>query len=314
MDESRVAGYRNFATKLWNAARYCQSNGIGASSSIAAPPARLAANQWIIGEVAETVKTMDKALADLRFDLAADTIYQFTWSRFCDWYLELIKPVFAGEEDNPARQETIAVAGWALDQILVMLHPFMPFITEELWQSLGDRESYPLITASWPAPEAALQPHAIAAIDWVIDLTTSIRAAKNELGIAPGAKLPAYCPAPSTIATATVERSAAAIERLARITPVHFTDAPDGPAMQISAGEDMFIIPLEGLIDVAAEKARLTKALEAVNKEAKSLEGRLGNANFVDKAKPEAVDKARADLAEKSAEAARLEAALARLG
>jgi valyl-tRNA synthetase len=314
MDESRVAGYRNFATKLWNAARYCQSNGIGASSSIAAPPARLAANQWIIGEVAETVKAMDKALADLRFDLAADTIYQFTWSRFCDWYLELIKPVFAGEEDNPARQETIAVAGWALDQILVMLHPFMPFITEELWQSLGDRESYPLITASWPAPEAALQPHAIAAIDWVIDLTTSIRAAKNELGIAPGAKLPAYCPAPSTIATATVERSAAAIERLARITPVHFTDAPDGPAMQISAGEDIFIIPLDGLIDVAAEKARLTKALEAASKEAKSLEGRLSNANFVERAKPEAVDKARADLAEKSAEAERLTAALARLG
>ena len=215
---------------------------------------------------------------------------------------------------NPAIEETRAVAGWALDQILVMLHPFMPFITEELWQSLGDRESDPLITASWPQPEAQLQPHAIAAIDWVIDLTTSIRAAKNELGIAPGTKLAAWCPAPSTIAKATVERSAAAIERLARITPVHFADAPDGPAMQISAGEDMFIIPLEGLIDVAAEKTRLTKALEAVSKEAKSLEGRLSNANFVEKAKPEAVDKARGDLAEKSAEAERLEAALARLG
>ncbi|WP_438728314.1 valine--tRNA ligase [Parasphingorhabdus sp. DH2-15] len=314
MDESRVTGYRNFATKLWNAARYCQSNGISASASISAPPAKLAANQWIIGEVAETVKAMDKALADLRFDLAADTIYQFTWSRFCDWYLELIKPVFASEDVNPARQETIEVAGWALDQILVMLHPFMPFITEELWQQLGEREDYPIITAQWPQPEAELQPRAIAAIDWVIDLTTSVRAAKNELGISPGEKLAAWCPAPSPIAKATVERSAAAIERLARITPVHFADAPDGPAIQISAGDDIFIIPLDGLIDIEAEKARLTKALEAASKEAKSLEGRLSNANFVERAKPEAVDKARADLAEKSAEAERLTAALARLG
>ncbi|MEO1046625.1 MAG: valine--tRNA ligase [Pseudomonadota bacterium] len=340
MDEKRVEGYRNFATKLWNAARYCQSNGIGASSTITAPPARLAANQWIIGEVAETVKAMDRALADLRFDLAADTIYQFTWSRFCDWYLELIKPIISplplagGPENantpspNPSRKregdsdpaaETIAVAGWALDQILVMLHPFMPFITEELWQQLGERsgpdgKQWPLITAKWPEPKAQVSEQAVAAIDWVIDLTTSVRAAKNELGIPPGEKLAAYCPAPSAIAKSTVERSAKAIERLARITPVHFEGAPKGAAMQISAGEDVFIIPLEGLVDIAAEKARLTKALEAVAKEAKSLEGRLNNANFIERAKPEAVEKARADHAEKSAEAERLTAALARLG
>jgi valyl-tRNA synthetase len=313
MDERRVEGYRNFATKLWNAARFCQSNGIGASSTITAPPARLAANQWIIGEVASCVAAMEAALADLRFDAAANAIYQFTWSKFCDWYLELIKPVFAGDADSPPAQETRAVAGWALDQILVMLHPFMPFITEELWHKLGERPCE-LILAHWPAPEAEVSKEATDAIDWVIELTTNTRSAKNELGIPPGAKLAAFLAAPSDVAARTIERSSAAIERLARLTPVTIGEAPQGPAMQVSAGRDSFIVPLEGIIDIASEKARLEKALAASTKEAKSLEGRLGNAAFVDKAKPEAVDKARADLAHHQGEVERLTAALARLG
>ncbi|MFN9633947.1 MAG: valine--tRNA ligase, partial [Erythrobacteraceae bacterium] len=232
MDEKRVEGYRNFATKLWNAARFCQSNGIGASLSIKAPPARLAANQWIIGEVAACVSEIERAMADLRFDAAANAIYQFTWSKFCDWYLELIKPVFAGDADSPPAVETRAVAGWALDQILVMLHPFMPFITEELWHKLGQRD-YELILAQWPAPEAEVSKDATDAIDWVIDLTTNTRSAKNELGIAPGAKLTAYLAAPSDVAVRTIERSSAAIERLARLTPVTIGEAPAGPAIQV---------------------------------------------------------------------------------
>ena len=313
MDEKRVEGYRNFATKLWNATRFCQSNGIGASSTLAAPEARLAANQWIIGEVQQTVEMLDAAMADLRFDAAANTIYQFTWSRFCDWYLELIKPVFAGDADSPAAVETRAVAGWALDNILVMLHPFMPFITEELWHALGARK-YDLILAKWPNPRASVSKDATDAIDWVIDLTTNVRSAKNELGIPPGAKLAAFLPQASTLATSTIERSNAAIERLARLTPVTVGEAPAGAAMQVTAGSDVFIVPLEGIIDIEAEKARLSKALEASQKEAKSLEGRLSNANFVERAKPEAVEKAREDYAHHSAEAERLTAALARLG
>ena len=313
MDEKRVEGYRNFATKLWNATRFCQSNGIGASTSIKAPPARLAANQWIIGEVAETVEQLDKAMAELRFDAAANAIYHFTWDRFCDWYLELIKPVFQGDQDTPAAQETRAVAGWALDQILVMLHPFMPFITEELWHAQGERP-YELILAKWPQPEASVDAAATDAIDWVIQLTTATRAAKNELGIAPGAKLPAFCPAPSDLARRVVDRSAAAIERLARLTPIEFAEPPAGAAMQITAGGDVFIIPLEGVIDVAAEKARLAKARDASVKERDSLAKRLDNPAFVEKAKPEAVEKARADHAHHAAEVERLEAALARLG
>ncbi|MBO9503523.1 valine--tRNA ligase [Qipengyuania flava] len=306
MDDKRIEGYRNFATKLWNATRFCQSNGIGASTSIAAPAASHAVNRWIIGEVIETKEALDAALAELRFDAAANTIYHFVWDRFCDWYLELIK----GQID----EETKAVAGWTLDQIFVMLHPFMPFITEELWSKQGERANHPLITASWVDPQAEVDPAAKAEIDWLIALTGAVRTAKNELGIAPGAKLEAFCPAPGELAKSVVEANAAAIERLARLTPIHFAEAPDGAAMQVAAGEDAFVIPLEGIIDIAAEKARLEKALEASAKEAKSLEGRLSNANFVERAKPEAVEKARADHAHHTAEVARLEAALARLG
>ena len=306
MDDKRIEGYRNFATKLWNATRFCQSNGIGASTSIAAPKAIHAVNRWIIGEVVQTKQALDTALADLRFDAAANTIYHFVWDRFCDWYIELVKGNFD--------EETRAVAGWALDQILVMLHPFMPFITEELWSKQGDRADYPLITAKWVDPQAEVDAEAKAEIDWLIALTSAIRTAKNELGIAPGAKLEAFCPAPSALAKSVVEANAGAIERLARLTAIHFAEAPAGAAMQIAAGEDALVIPLEGVIDIEAEKTRLSKALEASAKEAKSLEGRLSNANFVERAKPEAVEKARADHAHHVAEVARLEAALARLG
>ncbi len=318
MDEKRVEGYRNFGTKLWNATRFCQSNGIGASATIKAPPARLAANQWIIGEVQQVCADIEQAMADLRFDAASNAIYQFTWSKFCDWYLELIKPVFAGDPDSPPAVETRAVASWALDQILVMLHPFMPFITEELWHSQaqhqGGARKYDLITASWPNPRAEVSKEATDAIDWVIELTTNVRSAKNELGIPPGAKLAAFLPKASALAASTIERSSAAIERIARLTPVTIGEAPDGPAMQIIAGEDVFIVPLEGIIDIAEEKARLEKALTVSAKEAKSLEGRLSNANFVERAKPEAVEKAKADHAHHAAEVTRLEQALARLG
>ncbi|RPF71981.1 valine--tRNA ligase [Aurantiacibacter spongiae] len=317
MDESRVEGYRNFATKLWNAARFCQANGIGASGTIAAPPARLAANQWIVGEVMQTVEALDAALADLRFDAAANTIYHFVWDRFCDWYLELIKPVFANGAGEDAAAETRLVAGWALDQILVMLHPFMPFVTEELWHAMAagdDPRPYDLILARWPEPQAEISQQAVAAIDWVIALTTATRAARSELGIAPGAKLPAFCPDPSDTARRVVDRSAAAIERLARLTPVQLGEAPGGAAMQIAAGEDVFVVPLEGVIDLDAERARLTKARDASEKEAFNLARRLDNPNFVEKARPEAVEKARADHAHHAAEVERLDAALARLG
>ena len=305
MDERRVEGYRNFATKLWNAARFCQSNGITGSTSVAAPAATSAVNKWIIGEVVETVAALDQAMADLRFDAAANAIYHFVWDQFCDWYIELIKGSFDAE--------TKAVAGWVLDQILVMLHPFMPFVTEELWHALGDRERE-LIVADWPRPEAAVDAAAKREVEWLIALVSNMRTARNELGIAPGAKLDAYLPEPSAQTRAIIEANPAAIERLARLNGIRFEGAPAGAAMQVGAGDANIIVPLEGVIDIAAEKARLEKALATAQKEAKALEGRLSNAAFVEKAKPEAVEKARADHAMHAAEAERLTAALRRLG
>ena len=303
MDDARLAGYRNFATKLWNAARFCEANGISASTTLEAPAATLPVNRWIIGEVAATVAAMETAFAAYRFDEAANAIYSFAWDRFCDWYLELIK----GAIDD----ETRAVAGWVLDQILVMLHPFMPFVTEELWTGLGERADYPLITAKWPAPNAVRDADASADIDWLIKLVSELRAAKAELGLPPGARLTAHFPA--TLKTRTGKLTAQ-LDRLARLESVSFDPAPAGASAQLVVEGETITVPLEGVIDIAAERDRLTKALAAATKERDSLAGRLGNPSFVERAKPEAVEKARADHAAKQAEADRLTAALARLG
>ncbi|MEY3985626.1 MAG: valyl-tRNA synthetase [Pseudomonadota bacterium] len=305
MDEKRVEGYRNFATKLWNATRFAQANGIGGSTSLEAPAATSAVNRWIIGEVSATLAKLDKAFEELRFDGMADAIYHFVWDQFCDWYLELIK----GQID----EETKAVAGWVLDQILVMLHPFMPFITEELWHALADRP-YDLIHARWPAPGASADAAASAEIDWLIRLVSEVRTAKNELGIAPGARLNAFVRDAGPLTVERLANQQAAIARLARLDSVSTDAAPAGGAVQLVVDEATFVLPLEGVIDLAAERARITKAIEAVSKEAASLAGRLNNPAFVEKAKPEAVEKARADHAEKAAEVEKLTAALARLG
>ena len=353
MDERRVEGYRNFATKLWNAARFCQANGIGASTSIEPPPATLAVNKWIIGEVVETVRAMDAALADYRFDGAASAIYHFTWDRFCDWYLELIKPILspasapssdtvraepvealplADMKNGPSTSsgqtevaETRAVAGWVLDQILVLLHPFMPFVTEELWSKLGVRQ-HELIVAKWPSFDAPVDNVSInsgrypidhdarAQIEWLIETVSAVRAAKNEIGIAPGQRLQAYVEDSAPIVGQHVAQSGAALARLARLDVV-FPDAPPpGAALRVAVPQATLVVPLEGIIDLDAERARLTKAIAAAEKERDALAGRLDNPSFVERAKPEAVEKARADHAEKAAEAERLSAALARLG
>lgn len=303
MDDARLAGYRNFATKLWNAARFCEANGISASASFEAPPATLPVNRWIIGEVADTVAAMETAFAAYRFDEAANAIYSFAWDRFCDWYLELIK----GAIDD----ETRAVAGWVLDQILVMLHPFMPFITEELWTGLGNRTDYPLITAKWPAPNAARDTGASADIDWLIKLVSELRTAKAELGLPPGARLTAHFPASLKDRT---DKLSAQLDRLARLESISFDPAPAGASAQLVVEGETITVPLEGVIDIAAERDRLTKALAAATKELGGLAGRLNNPSFVERARPEAVEKARADHAAKEAEADRLTAALARLG
>ncbi|HEV2567709.1 valine--tRNA ligase [Sphingomonas sp.] len=328
LDERRVEGYRNFATKLWNATRFAQSNGIGASYSLEPPAATLPVNRWIVGETIRTVQKLDLALADLRYDEAANTIYQFVWSQFCDWYLELIKPVLALGEPLPGGgrgpgsaeagprpapgsvDETRQVAGWVLDQILVMLHPFMPFITEELWHALGERP-YDLIVAKWPIADArAIDPEAAKEIDWLIRLVSEVRTARTELNVPPGARVPFSVADASGETERRLAAHAAAIARLARIEP----SATPGGQAQIIVDEATYALQLGDVIDLEAERARLAKAIAAAEKERDSLAGRLGNPSFVERAKLEAVEKARADHADKAAEAERLTAALKRLG
>ncbi len=317
MDESRVAGYRNFATKLWNAARFAQSNGIGGSHSISAPKAKLAVNRWIIGEVVSTVEKMNKAFAEFRFDGMADVLYHMVFDQFCDWYLELIKPAFVDGEKGEMDGESKIVAGWVLDQILVMLHPFMPFITEELWHALSDPaapRSYDIIHAKWPEPNAAVDADAIAEINWVVDTISKTRSFKAELNIAPGTRLIANIAEPQSSTVAIIERQAAALSRLGRIDSFVYAPVSTNNIAQIVVGGDTVVFALDGVIDLDAERTRITKAIEAAAKERDALAGRLSNASFVERAKPEAVEKARTDHAEKAAEADRLTAALARLG
>ncbi|GLV21653.1 valine--tRNA ligase [Sphingobium sp. TomMM35A] len=304
MDEKRVEGYRNFATKLWNAARFLQSNGVTASASHEAPQPQAPVNRWIIAETVATVQAIDTAMNELRFDAAANAIYHFVWDQFCDWYIELTK----GSMDA----ETKAVAGWAFDQILVMLHPFMPFITEELWNLTGTRETE-LIVARWPQALYAVDNEAQAEIDWLIRLISAMRTARTELNVPPGAKLAVVVHDASDETRRRIDRQGAALARLGRVESLSFGDAVTGGAAQIVVDEATFILPLEGVIDIEAEKSRLAKALAAAEKERDSLSGRLANPSFVEKAKPEAVAKAREDHAEKAAEAERLAAALDRL-
>ncbi|MDP4756971.1 MAG: valine--tRNA ligase [Sphingorhabdus sp.] len=328
MDESRVAGYRNFATKLWNAARFAQSNGIGGSRSVSAPKAELAVNRWIIGEVVSTVEKLNKAFAEFRFDGMADVIYHFVFDQFCDWYLELLKPILQAQSDddgaepqpslaNADADEAREVAGWALDQILVMLHPFMPFITEELWHAMSDPaqpRAHDIIHAQWPEPNATIDADAVAEINWVIDTISKTRSFKAELNIPPGTRLTANIADPQVSTMSVIARQAAALSRLGRIDSFVYAPVATNNVAQIVVGGDTVVFALDDVIDLDAERSRITKALEAARKERDALAGRLSNAAFVEKAKPEAVEKARADHAEKAAEAERLTVALARLG
>jgi valyl-tRNA synthetase len=235
----------------------------------------------------------------------ADAIYHFIWGTFCDWYVELIKGAFD--------DETKRVAAWAFDQILVMLHPLMPFITEELWSAMGDRP-YELIVAKWPELEAQWDPRAKAEVEWLIELVSSVRSARTELNVPPGAKLHLFAGDASGATAERLDRQYANLARLARLESIQLSPFTGGGAVQVVVGDETYALPLEGVVDLDAEKARLTKGAEAAEKERDSLKSRLDNPNFTERAKPEAVEKARADHEAKSAEADRLRAALQRLG
>ncbi|OHC44796.1 MAG: valine--tRNA ligase [Rhodobacteraceae bacterium GWE1_64_9] len=311
LDTQRIAGYRNFGTKLWNACRFAEMNGVweGHATQAAPPAATATVNRWIIGETARTLAEVNDALENFRFDQAANALYTFVWGKVCDWYVEFAKPLFDGDQ----AAETRATMGWVLDQCMILLHPMMPFITEELWATTGNRAKM-LVHTDWPAYGTELiDADAIREMTWVTTLIDDIRSARAQVHVPVGLKLDMLATAMDAEARDAWARNESLIKRLARVESL--TDAAAAPkgAITIAAEGASFAIPLDGIIDIAAEKARLQKSLDKLGKEIAALNTRLSNPKFIESAKEEVIDEARANLEARSDEAAKLQAALARL-
>ena len=313
LSTSRIAGYRNFGTKLWNAAAYGESKGIFELPHQALPPrAELALNRWIIGEIAKLRETVDAALEAFRFDDAAHALYRFVWNVFCDWYLEFTKPIFDGP-DQAAIAETRATYAWALDQALILLHPFMPFITEEIWGQKPRPKM--LIHADWPEWSAAdmVDPAADAELTWVVSLIEGIRSARAQVHVPAGLKVPLVVTGMDAQAQRAWDRNAQLIQRLTRVESLSVVDSFPKGCITVPVTGATFGLPLADIIDIGAEKARLEKTLAKLGKEVAGLRGRLGNPKFTASAPEEVVEETRANLAAREAEEAKLQEALARL-
>ena len=310
--ESRVEGYRNFATKLWNATRFCQMNGAQLDLSFQPKAVKQKVNRWILGRLAIAKSEFEVAIAGYRFNDAANSLYHFTWGQFCDWYLEFAKPIFSGS-DPAATVETRATAAWVLGQVCHLLHPLMPFLTEELWSQLGGKGE--LIRANWPEYPADMgDPEAMAELDWVVRLISEIRTVRAEMNLAPAAQPPMLVQGAGDTTKKRLDTYSDLIKRLARLSQIDpLTGAPPKGAVQIPLEEAVFILPVAGLIDVAKEKARLTKELGKVEGEIAKIEKKLGNADFVAKAPPEVIEEQRERLAEAQQSQRQLKSALERL-
>ena len=309
LDTQRIAGYRNFGTKLWNACRFAEMNGVweGHATQATPPAVQATANRWIIGETARALAEVNAALDDFRFDQAADALYKFVWGKVCDWYVEFAKPLFDGEH----AAETRATMAWVLDQSMILLHPFMPFITEELWGTTGTRAKL-LVHTDWPAFANLSDPQADAEMTFVTSLIDDIRSARAQLHVPVGLKCDLVATELSPAARAAWTRNEALIRRMARVEGFSEGPAPKG-SIALAMDGAAFALPLAGLIDIAEEKARLSKALEKLGKEIGGLKGRLDNPNFVKSAPEDVIIEARANLEAREDEAAKVSAAIARL-
>jgi valyl-tRNA synthetase len=313
---SRAEGYRNFATKLWNAARFAEMNGCVRKAGFDPRNVGQTLNRWIIGEAANTANDITAAIEAYRFNDAANAAYRFVWNIFCDWYVELTKPVVQGA-DGAAKDETRATTAFVLDQIAAMLHPFMPFLTEELWAAFAERagDAVPglLALAAWPALDGLQAPDAEAEIGWVIDLINETRSVRNEMNVPGGAQIP------MTLVDAPAEVVARArawdetIRRLARLSAIDFATAAPRNAAQMIVRGVVVCLPLEGIVDIGAEKARLAKEIAREEGEVKKVDAKLGNADFVRRAPEEIVEENRERKVEALARIDKMRAALARL-
>ena len=311
----RVEGYRNFVTKLWNAARFLEMNQCARVEDFDPKGAKHQVNRWIAGATARAAAEITRGIVDYRFNEAANAAYDFVWGIFCDWYVELAKPILTGE-DEAAKAETRAMAAWALDQILKLLHPFMPFVTEELWAETGKtgpaRTQWLMLT-EWPTFEGIGDPEADAELGWLIELISGIRSVRQEMNVPAGAKITMAMVGASAATLAKVERQMGALLLRARLDTVVEADAVPGDSAQIVLGEAIFALPLAGVIDLGVEKARLTKEAARLEGEIALVDKKLGNAQFVAKAPEEVIEEQRARRAEAGDRRDRILAALARL-
>jgi valyl-tRNA synthetase len=312
--ESRVEGYRNFSTKIWNAARFCEMNGCKLVAGFDPARSKNVVNRWIVSRFSAAVSDVETALESYRFNEAAGALYQFAWGTYCDWYLEFAKPLFQSS-DAAAVEETRATAAWVLGQLLHLLHPFMPFITEELWENLTEGSGKPLIAAEWPKVKPEWNAgEATEEMDWVVRLITEIRAVRTGLNVPPGAELPLLLKDADATAKNRIAAHEALIRRLARLSSIApVEDAMPKGAVQIVVGATTVVLPLAGVVDVVKERARLEKDDSKLVGEVSKIEKKLGNADFVAKAPEEVVTENRERLEELAAERAKIQDALTRL-
>ena len=316
LSTQRVEGYRNFATKLWNASRFAEMNACVRVEGFDPKIVRAPINRWIVGEAAAAVTETTAAIEAYRFNDAAGAVYRFVWNVFCDWYLELAKPLLTGE-DEAIKTETRATAAWTLDVIFKLLHPFMPFLTEELWAikgAEGPRRENLLVLSEWPSLEGLGDAEAEAEVGWVVDLVTEVRSVRSEMNVPAGAQVPLALVGADAAIKQRATDWGETIRRLARISEISFAPAaPAGSAQMLVRGLTV-AMPLAGAIDISAEKARLSKEIGKLDGEAKKIEAKLGNADFLTRAKEEVVEENRERLEDARAKIAKMTVALERLG
>jgi valyl-tRNA synthetase len=293
---SRVEGYRNFVTKLWNAARFLEMNECRRVTGYDPRANKLPLNRWIVGATARGLASVRSGIEDYKFNEAANTAYDFVWGTFCDWYVEFAKPVFMGE-DEAAKAETRATAAWALDQILVMLHPMMPFVTEELWAETGKfgtaRDSM-LITTEWPDLSGLEDAAADAELAWLIDVISNIRSVRSEMNVPASAKLQMVVTGAGEETLRRLVAGTSLISRLARLEEISPQNEVPGESAQFVVGDATFALPLAGVIDIAAEKVRLEKEVGKLDGEITQVDKKLGNEQFVSKAPEEVIEEQKA--------------------
>ncbi len=312
---ARVEGYRNFVTKLWNAARFLEMNGCVRKEGYAPWRNQLALNKWIVGETCRAIAAVTRALDEYKFNEAANAAYDFVWGQFCDWYLELAKPIFSGE-DEAAKAETQATAAYILDQILKLLHPFMPFVTEELWAETGKagpaREKL-LIISEWPDLRGLENKEADAELQWLITLVTGIRSVRQEMNVPAGAKVKLLVVGAGLDTGTRVEAHLPALTRLARLESVDYSDVVPKDSAQLVIGEATFVLPLAGVIDIFVERARLAKEVDKLDDEIDKIDKKLNNPQFVSKAPEEVIEEQKQRREEAVNRRDRLKEALGRL-